>query len=51
MCSGTSWRVIKDHEELSKNKDLLGYVNIRFRNEPIKIDGKILKHFQEYDSF
>ncbi len=51
QCSGTSWRVIKNHEVLSKNKDFLGTVHIRFRNRQIKINNRILEPFPDYDSF
>jgi hypothetical protein len=49
--SGTTWRLIQDEEELFKNKDLLGAVNVEFRNKPIKINDKVLEPFPNYDYF
>jgi hypothetical protein len=51
ICSGTSWRAIKDAGELYDKRDFLGSVSIRFRNNPIKIENKILDSFPNYDLF
>lgn len=51
ILSGTDWRMITDTEELSENKDLLGTVHIKFRNNPIRINNKPLEPFPNYDFF
>ena len=51
VCSGTTWRTIKDFEELYDKRDFLGAVTIRFRNNPIKIENKILEPFPNYNLF
>jgi hypothetical protein len=50
-CSGTSWRAIKDEEELYKKRDFLGAVHVRFRGKLIKIDNKVLDPFPNYIFF
>jgi hypothetical protein len=49
--SGTTWRHVKDEEELYKKRDFLGAVHVRFRDKPIKINGKILDPFPNYIFF
>ncbi|MDH4218481.1 MAG: hypothetical protein OEW69_08665 [Nitrospirota bacterium] len=51
MLSGITWQVIMDEEELYKKRDLLGFVHVRFRDKPIKINNKILDPFPNYDFF
>lgn len=48
---GTKWKLITNFEELYENKDLLGAVHIKFRNDPIKIDNMPLEPFPNYDLF
>jgi hypothetical protein len=48
---GTAWRAIKDEEELYKNREFLGAVHITFRNDPIKMNDKVLEPFPNYDFF
>jgi len=50
-CSRDIWRVVEDTEELYKKRDLLGAVHIRFRDEPIKIEDKVLEPFPNYALF
>lgn len=50
-CSGTQWRAINERKELYDKRDFLRSVNIRFRNNPIAIENKILEPFPNYDFF
>jgi hypothetical protein len=50
-CAGTSWRHIKDEEELYKKRDFLGAIQVRFRDKPIKMNGKLLDLFPNYIFF
>ena len=49
--TGTKWKLITDFEELYKKKDLLKSVRVRFKEEPVKINDKILEPFPNYDFF
>jgi hypothetical protein len=47
----SSWRELKDHGMLSKDKKFLGRVHVRFKDRPIKIGGEFIKPFPNYDTF
>jgi hypothetical protein len=50
-CAGTSWRSVKDEEELYKKREFLGAVHVRFRNKLIEINDKVVDPFPNYDFF
>ena len=49
--SGTQWRLISDEEELYKNRDLLGVVYVKFRNNLVMINAKELEPFPNFNLF
>jgi hypothetical protein len=48
---GTTWKAVKDEEELYKKRDFLGAVHVRFRDRPIKMNNKIIDPFPNYTFF
>lgn len=50
-CHSGSWREIKQQDILAMEKDALGKVHLRYRDQPLKINDVQVGPFESYEDF